>query len=123
MIAACTREQLVAWTRALDRVLLWGFYVIPNWHLRSDRVLYWDKYDRPGMPVKSGVNTNLWWYDAERAAALERVIDDLEVESETSATGDTPGWGWTIAWLAAGLAVLFWLLRRALRPQDPVERR
>jgi len=55
MIAACTREELVAWTRALDRVLQWGFYVIPNWHLRSDRVLYWDKYDRPAMPVKSGV--------------------------------------------------------------------
>ena len=123
MIAACTREQLVAWTRALDRVLQWSFYVIPNWHLRSDRVLYWDKYDRPGIPVKSGVNTSLWWYDAERAMALERVIDDLEVESEVSAPGDTPGWGWTIAGLAAGLVVLFWLLRRALRPQDAVERR
>ena len=115
MIAACTREELVAWTRALDRVLLWGFYVIPNWYLRSDRVLYWDKYARPAVPVKSGVNTSLWWYDAKRAAALERVIDNLDADSETAPPGETPGWGTVIAWLLAGLAVAYWLARRALR--------
>ena len=118
MIAACTREELVAWTRALDRVLLWGFYVIPNWHLRSDRVLYWDKYARPAVPVKSGVSTGLWWYDAERAAALERVIDNLDADSETSSPGQTPGWGATLAWILAGLAVAYWLMRRALRAKN-----
>ena len=118
MIAACTREELVAWTRALDRVLQWGFYVIPNWHLRSDRVLYWDKYDRPEMPVKSGVNTSLWWYDAERAAALERVMDRLADDTEAGAASDTPGWGTVLAWLLAGLAVLYWLMRRTLRAKD-----
>jgi microcin C transport system substrate-binding protein len=118
MIAACTREELVAWTRALDRVLLWGFYVIPNWHLRADRVLYWDKYDRPAVPVKSGVNTSLWWYDAERAALLERVIDNLDAEAGSASAEETPGWGWTITWILAGLIILYWLARHALRAKD-----
>ena len=115
MISACTREELVAWARALDRVLLWGFYVIPNWYLRSDRVLYWDKYAQPAMPVKSGVNTSLWWYDSERAATLARVIDNLEAESEAAPQSDAPTWGHVAAWLLAGLAVAVWLMRRALR--------
>ena len=120
MIAACTREELVAWTRALDRVLLWGFYVIPNWYLRSDRVLYWDKFDRPEVPVKSGVSTSLWWYDAERAAALERVIANLDAEADTASPGrdEPPGWGWTLTWILAGLVILYWLMRRALRAKD-----
>ncbi len=111
VISACTREELVAWTRALDRVLLWGFYVIPNWHLRADRVLYWDKYARPETPVKSGVNTSLWWYDAKRAQALARVVDDVGAAPQD----ETPGWSATIAWMAAALLVLFWLIRRTLR--------
>ena len=117
MISACTREELVAWTRALDRVLLWGFYVIPNWYLRSDRVLYWDKYARPEMPVKSGVNTSLWWYDAERAAALERVMDNLEAASDAAPQSDAPAWGWVAFWLLAGLSAAVLLMRRALRRQ------
>ena len=113
MISSCTREELVAWTRALDRVLLWGFYVIPNWHLRAERVLYWDKYARPAMPVKSGVNTGLWWYDAERAAALERVIDDLEATAEPESR--PPGWGTVVFWLIAAVTVAGFLMRRAMR--------
>ena len=34
VISAPSRKSLVARTRALDRVLLWGYYVIPNWHSR-----------------------------------------------------------------------------------------
>ncbi len=113
LISACTREELVAWTRALDRVLLWNFYVIPNWHVRADRVIYWDKYQRPAMPVKSGVNTSLWWFDADRAAALERVMDDLDTGPVSES--DTPGWGTVLGWLLAGLIVLTWLIRRQMR--------
>ena len=47
IIQAPTREDLVTATRALDRVLLWGHYVIPHWHSRTFRVAYWDKFDRP----------------------------------------------------------------------------
>ena len=47
VIAAPDRQGLVARTRALDRVLLWGHYVIPHWHINIFRVAYWDKFGRP----------------------------------------------------------------------------
>ena len=47
VISAPDRPSLVARTRALDRVLLWGFYGIPHFHIRAFRVAYWDKFDRP----------------------------------------------------------------------------
>jgi microcin C transport system substrate-binding protein len=72
LVMAESREQLNVRTRALDRVLLWGFYVIPQWHIRADRVLYWDKFSRPDSPVRTGVMTGRWWYDETKATALER---------------------------------------------------
>jgi len=68
---ATTRENLIARTRALDRVLLWNFYVIPNWHLPAVRILYWDKFSRPAAPVRAGEMLSRWWFDQNKAAALE----------------------------------------------------
>ncbi len=61
LILAQTRKDLVSWTRALDRVLLWGFYVIPQWHISADRVAYWDKFGTPAKIPLSGVQTDTWW--------------------------------------------------------------
>ena len=72
LVKSESREQLNVRTRALDRVLLWGHYVVPHWHIRADRVLYWDKFSRPPSPVRSGVMTTRWWYDAQKAGALEQ---------------------------------------------------
>ena len=72
MLRSDSREQLNQRTRALDRVLSWGHYVVPHWHIRADRILYWDKFGRPKTPVRTGVMTDRWWFDAERASALEK---------------------------------------------------
>lgn len=74
IIASPNRAALIANTRALDRVLLSGFYVIPNWHIPADRILYWDKFSRPDISIKSGVMTNRWWFDQAKAVQLEKVI-------------------------------------------------
>jgi len=68
------RESLITRTRALDRVLLWGHYVIPSWHLRVFRVAYWDKFGRPTTTPKPAYGTGLdsWWIDPEKEAALSR---------------------------------------------------
>lgn len=115
VISACSREELEAWTRALDRALLWGFYVIPNWHMRADRVVYWDKYARPRMSVRSGVNTSLWWYDAERAAALERNMANLPDEDGDRPGDSTPGWGTVLFWLAIAASLAWLVIRLAAR--------
>ena len=61
LIAAGDRETLVNTTRALDRVLLAGHYMIPHWHTRSDRIVYWDRYAYPETPSGDGFDVDLWW--------------------------------------------------------------
>jgi microcin C transport system substrate-binding protein len=72
VIFAKDRADLVAATRALDRVLLWNFYVVPQFTYPFARYARWDrfshaeplpKYARSGLPT-------LWWYDAEKAAKI-----------------------------------------------------
>ena len=72
LIRAPDRDTLVASTRALDRVLLWGHYVIPQWHIRSFRLVYWNRFGRPDIRPKYGLGfPATWWIDEEKAARLE----------------------------------------------------
>ncbi len=110
VIAAPTRESLVARTRALDRVLLAGFYVIPHWHIRADRALYWDKFSRPTTPTKSGVLTSRWWHDTVKTAALERAMRaDISLTTAETDTG-RPGFG-AAAMVLAGLLLIGYVVR------------
>lgn len=61
IIQAPSRESLVARTRALDRVLLWNHYVIPQWHFPAYRVVYWNKFDFPKDVKTHYFSTNTWW--------------------------------------------------------------
>jgi len=61
MIAATDWPQLLAATHALDRVLLWGWYVVPNWHIDSNRIAYWDKLARPQKTMRTGFDFDDWW--------------------------------------------------------------
>ncbi|BES71585.1 extracellular solute-binding protein [Marinobacter nanhaiticus D15-8W] len=61
VIQAPDRESLVTRTRALDRVLLWGHYVVPQWHLAVDRIAYWHHLARPDETPKSGIDLSRWW--------------------------------------------------------------
>ena len=72
VIQAPDRASLVARTRALDRVLLWGHYVVPHWHIRAFRVVYWDKFGRPAVSPKYALGFDTWWVDAQKEAALAR---------------------------------------------------
>ena len=71
IIQAPDREALVGATRALDRVLLWNHYVIPQWHIRSFRVAYWNKFARPATPPKNALGfLDTWWVEPAKAGAL-----------------------------------------------------
>lgn len=73
IIKAPDRETLVATVKALDRVLLWGWYVIPQWHLSSYRVAYWNRFSHPAVAQKHGLGfLDTWWVDAAKDAALKR---------------------------------------------------
>jgi len=71
VISAPDRESLIVRARALDRVLLWGHYVVPHWHIQSFRVAYWNKFGRPATTPKYGLCFNCWWVDDKLDAALK----------------------------------------------------
>ena len=70
IIAAPDREALIAAARALDRVLQWGHYLIPNWHIRAYRVAYWDLFERPEQSPKYALGFETWWVDEAKAARI-----------------------------------------------------
>jgi len=74
IIFARDRADLVATCKALDRVLLWSSYVVPQFAAGFERAARWDRYSRPDPLPKYGTTgfPSLWWYDAAKAAKLER---------------------------------------------------
>jgi microcin C transport system substrate-binding protein len=72
IVFANTRNDLVAATKALDRVLLWNHYVVPQWNFSWVRTARWDRFGRPQHMPKYGLSAfpALWWWNAERAAKI-----------------------------------------------------
>lgn len=70
VIHARNREDLTAATRALDRVLLWNNYVVPQWAYMKLRTARWDRFGYPDPLPKYGMSgfPALWWWDADKAA-------------------------------------------------------
>jgi microcin C transport system substrate-binding protein len=64
------RPTLTARVRALDRILLWEFIGIPEYHSNKSRVAYWNKFGQPKIKPKDGVGFATWWVDP----ALEKKL-------------------------------------------------
>ncbi|MCB1520385.1 MAG: ABC transporter substrate-binding protein [Hyphomicrobiaceae bacterium] len=72
IVSATDRADLIAATRALDRVLLWNNYVVPQWNYPYDRVAYWDVLGRPErLPSQQPGVVPGWWIDPAKVKALE----------------------------------------------------
>ena len=81
VVRATTEEEMNTAGRALDRVLLWSFYLIPDGHPVGRRIVYWDRFGHPplgaehmywfGFPI-------LWWLDAEKNAWVNAGIAELD---------------------------------------------
>ena len=68
IIQAPNRDDLVAATKALDRVLLWNHYLVPGWTLRAARVARWDRFGHPDpLPEYAIGFPQIWWWDEARA--------------------------------------------------------
>lgn len=70
VIFAKNRAELVAATKALDRVLLWNHYVVPQFTHDKQRTARWDRFSRPEAMPKYGAAAfpTIWWWDAAKAA-------------------------------------------------------
>ncbi len=72
IIFSKNRSDLVAATMALDRVLLWNFYVVPQWTYPYVRTARWDRFSRPETMPKYGRSAfpTIWWWDKDKAAKV-----------------------------------------------------
>ncbi len=114
LILANSREELIAHTRALDRILQWGHYVIPNWHAPDIRVAFWNKFSHPDVVPLRGIAISTWWFDKQKAADLVAVQSQPETQtlSEGSAEGDkvpskSNSW-WIVIIAVTGVVLLLW---------------
>jgi len=72
IIFAKDRAELVAVCKAMDRVLLWNFYVVPQFTYGFQRYARWDRFSHPDPLPQYGVSgfPTLWWWDADKAAKI-----------------------------------------------------
>ena len=76
LVRSPDRASLLASTHALDRVLQYGYYVVPNYHIAATRIAYWKKIRRPEVSPKYGLDLQAWWVDQ----ATEREIETRKSE-------------------------------------------
>jgi microcin C transport system substrate-binding protein len=79
VIFARSRGELVAATRALDRVLLWNHYVVPLFAHDKLWAARWDRFGRPNPLPKYGgaAFPTVWWWESERAVKSGMVVAEL----------------------------------------------
>lgn len=72
VIFAKDRDTLVAATHALDRVLLWNNFVIPQFYYPFTRAAYWDRFGRPEKLPEYDIGfPDIWWFDKDKAARIK----------------------------------------------------
>ena len=70
VVAAKTASDLIAASKALDRILLWNHFVVPQWGSGRLRTARWNRFGRPDPLPKYGIPSfpALWWWDADKAS-------------------------------------------------------
>ena len=73
IIFAATREDQIAATRALDRVLLWNYYVVSQFYRPDIWLPHWDRFSHPEKTPDYDVGfPTLWWWDKEKAEKVAK---------------------------------------------------
>lgn len=75
LITARDRKALITACHALDRVLLWNYYMIPQWHLPAFRVAYVDKFERKEpLPKYNSLSIMNWWINEEKEKSINSML-------------------------------------------------
>jgi len=78
LIAAPTYDDLKPIVRALDRVLSWNFYAIPQFTSAFERIAYWNKFGNTGVTPVQGTDISAWWADPTKEKALRDGLKSLK---------------------------------------------
>ena len=72
LIKSKNRDDLILYSRILDRILLFNYYLIPQFHIDHYRVAYWNKFSRPSVGPKYDLGFDFWWYDQNKDNNLKK---------------------------------------------------
>ncbi len=73
LIYAKDRSELVSVTRALDRVLLWNRFVVPQWYSKGARLARWNRFGFPAKTPEYRISfPDIWWFDEVKAASVKK---------------------------------------------------
>ncbi len=89
LINADSRQSLINHTRALDRALLWGYYVIPNWHIKTWRLAYWDHLGHPQRTPLYDIGTMTWWVKPDATPAIPVQLGTEQATPEAQPSKDS----------------------------------
>tara|TARA_X000000368_G_scaffold364701_1_gene310567 strand:- start:1886 stop:3835 length:1950 start_codon:yes stop_codon:yes gene_type:complete len=105
LISSKTREELVTYTKVLDRILLFNYYLIPQFHIGHYRVAYWNKISRPEVSPKYDLGFDFWWFDPQKEKNIGKIqTDNVEIQSSKDKS--------IIYLLVIFLLIIFWKLRK-----------
>jgi microcin C transport system substrate-binding protein len=83
LINARDYKQLTDTAKALDRVLLWNYYMIPSWHSNVERIAYWDRFSRPSInPKYHPLDLSTWWFDQKKDANITQQHNEKQPEDK-----------------------------------------
>ncbi|WP_169567265.1 extracellular solute-binding protein [Sneathiella limimaris] len=81
LISAPDYESLKPIVRALDRVLTWNFYIIPQFTSAYERIAYWNKFGKTDVYPSQGTDITAWWVDPEKQRKLKEGLETLKKDS------------------------------------------
>lgn len=93
LIISKSYGSLVTHSKALDRVLLVGYYIIPAWRSPVIMVAYWNRFSRPEIiPKYNALEISAWWFDSEKDAKLTQAAPKKTMWRSL--------WDWIRGWFA-----------------------
>ena len=85
IVEAADRRKLIAAVKALDRVLLWEYHVVPHWHVPTTRLVYWNKFGKTEKSPMKGVQLMTWWIDQTKLKNLNALKNKEKERKEANA--------------------------------------
>lgn len=74
IVSAPDRKSLVNYTKALDRLLLTGYYVIPAGYADRYRIAYWDKFEMPEITPEYSLSISSWWINPDKEKKIDKAV-------------------------------------------------
>lgn len=74
LIEADNRDEIVLYTRILDRLLRAGYYMVPTYGKSKTTVAYWDQYRHVSTLPTNAIGLDYWWVDHDSEAKIDRYL-------------------------------------------------